>query len=223
MSLSNGLTVDPQNLGSGPSNTDAKATTPQKATFVTVRVTTQEQDSPCWLEAKVRFQDRIRKSKHPPNQQNVNDFLRNNVNVDKAISEAERLKAKADRRYEGSLGKLLGVLSILKDVGDAVLTCAPETVSIAWGIISLLVGVGTNDMDNCGRISEASTNIVTIILNCRLYENRHHHNEGKVEASGLAERVMEAIKELVTIILEFFWHANRKFREDNKISKSAWH
>ncbi|KAF3906505.1 hypothetical protein ABW20_dc0106970 [Dactylellina cionopaga] len=182
-----------------------------------------EENSQCWLEAKVRFGTRIRAIKHPPSQQNIDDFLSNNVNVNKAIVECEKLKAKADRRYEGPLGKLLGVLSVLKDVGDQVLTCAPESVSIAWGIISLLVGVGINDMDNCGQISEASTNIVTIILNCRLYENRHNYHadkeEFKTEPNELAERVMEAIKELITAVLEFFWHANRKFREDNKLKR----
>ncbi|EPS43898.1 hypothetical protein H072_2028 [Dactylellina haptotyla CBS 200.50] len=216
--LNKGLKLDTQFRERKLSN--ASVATPLNTAFPgSLRVTSKEQDSQCWLEAKVRFRDRILKSKHPPSQDNLNDFLRNNVNVSKAISEAERLKAKADRRYEGSLGKLLGVLSVLKDVGDAVLTCAPETVSIAWGIISLLVGIGTNDMDNCGRISEASTNIVTIILNCRLYENRHNQNEGKVETNELAERVMESIRELIAVVLEFFWHANRKFREDNKLKK----
>ncbi|KAK6346669.1 hypothetical protein TWF696_006787 [Orbilia brochopaga] len=179
----------------------------------------EEQNSKCWLEAKERFKNRITKVKHAPSRENIDDFLRNNVNVNKAISEAEKLKARADRRYEGALGKLLGVLSVLKDVGDSVLTCAPETVSIAWGIISFLIGVGVNDMDNCGQISEASTNIVTIILNCRLYENRHDSYGGKIEMADLAGRVMESIKELITVILEFFWHASRRFREDNKLSK----
>ncbi|KAF3908223.1 hypothetical protein AA313_de0203654 [Arthrobotrys entomopaga] len=212
MTVANGLTLDTK-FRSRRSSNASNAATPLNSAFP-ARVNSKEQDSQCWLEAKVRFRDRIQKSKHPPSQDRVNDFLRNNVNVNKAISEAEKLKSRADRRYEGPLGKLLGVLSVLKDVGDSVLTCAPETVSIAWGIISLLVGIGTNDMDNCGRISEASTNIVAIILNCRLYENRHNQYIQKLEVNDLAERVMEAIRELITVVLEFFWHANKKFRED---------
>ncbi|KAK6537388.1 Ran-binding protein 10 [Orbilia ellipsospora] len=217
MTIANGLTLDTKFRSRRSSNASNLAT-PLNSAFP-ARVSGKEQDSQCWLEAKVRFRDRIQKSKHPPSQDNINDFLRNNINVNKAISEAEKLKARADRRYEGSLGKLLGVLSVLKDVGDSVLTCAPETVSIAWGIISLLVGIGTNDMDNCGKISEASTNIVTIILNCRLYENRHNENEKTLEVNDLADRVMEAIRELITVVLEFFWHANRKFREGNRLKK----
>ncbi|KAK6343534.1 hypothetical protein TWF730_011124 [Orbilia blumenaviensis] len=185
----------------------------------TTRVTTEDQDSRCWLAAKVRFRERVNKTKHPPSPDHINDFLRNNVNVNKAIAECEKLKAKADKRYEGKIGKLLGVLSLLKDTGDAVLTCAPETVSIAWGIISLFVGIGTNDMENCGQISEASTNIVTIILNCRLYENRHQYSKDTEESGDLAKRVIEAIEELITVILEFFWHASRKFRDDNKLRR----
>ncbi|KAK6530304.1 SPRY domain-containing protein 3 [Orbilia ellipsospora] len=200
----------------------ATKSTPLSATFPSqdLRVTKPEDDSKCWLEAKVRFQERIRKSKHPPSQENINDFLKNNVNISKAISQCEILKSKADARYDGPLGKLLGVLSTVKDVGDAVLTCAPESVSIAWGIISLLIGVGVNDMENCGQISEASTNIVTIILNCRLYENRHEDDaKEKKEPNELAHRVMEGIRELITGVLEFFWHASRKFREDKKLRK----
>ncbi|KAF3922508.1 hypothetical protein AA313_de0210364 [Arthrobotrys entomopaga] len=185
-----------------------------------LRVTKPEDDSKCWLEAKTRFKTRIRKSKNPPSQENINDFLKNNVTISKAILECEKLKAKADARYDGPLGKLLGILSTVKDMGDAVLTCAPESVSIAWGIISMLIATGVNDMENCGQISEASTNIVTIILNCRLYENRHDgHLIAEVETNELAGRVMEAIRELITGVLEFFWHASRKFREDNKLKK----
>ncbi|KAF3911172.1 hypothetical protein AA313_de0209053 [Arthrobotrys entomopaga] len=188
----------------------------------------RDENSLCWLSAKERFRVRINQLKHPPSQENIDDFLKNNVNVNKAISECEKLKAKADKRYEGPLGKLLGVLSVLKEVGDSVLTCAPESVSIAWGIISFLVGIGTNDMENCGQISEASTNIVTIILNCRLYENRYDRGRGDTEKTGhgvpadpdeAGERVMEGIKELITVVLEFFWYASRKFREDKKIKK----
>ncbi|KAF3316832.1 hypothetical protein TWF173_001494 [Orbilia oligospora] len=184
-------------------------------TFTIAHAANKGQDSRCWLAAKTRFRERVKDYDNPPKPEQLEKFLFSNSNVKNAISECEELKSKADKRYKGKVRKLLEVLSFIKDTGDAVLTCAPETVSIAWGVISSLISIGVKDMESCDQISEASTNIVTIILNCRLYENRQR-NSNDAESIELTNRITEAIEELITVILEFCWFASRKFGGENK-------
>ncbi|KAF3275264.1 hypothetical protein TWF970_006985 [Orbilia oligospora] len=184
-------------------------------TFTIAHAANKGQDSRCWLAAKTRFRERVKDYDNPPKPEQLENFLFSNSNVKNAISECEELKSKADKRYKGKVRKLLEVLSFIKDTGDAVLTCAPETVSIAWGVISSLISIGVKDMESCDQISEASTNIVTIILNCRLYENRQR-NSKDAESIELTNRITEAIEELITVILEFCWFASRKFGGENK-------
>lgn len=81
---------------------------------------------------------------------NIERFLRNNDKLDKTIQECEKLKNTADRQYNHStssrfVGKLLETLVLVKGVGDPLLSCAPESISIAWSAISLLITVRSSD------------------------------------------------------------------------------
>ncbi|KAF3222943.1 hypothetical protein TWF679_004141 [Orbilia oligospora] len=188
----------------------------RKSTFAP-SITIGERSPSCWNAAKERFRLRTKEYKHPPNPEDLRKFFRQHANLDEVISGCEELKLKADGRYQGRIGDLLGVLSLVKDTGDTLLAGAPETVGIAWGVISLLIGVGKNDMSNCEKISEASTNIVTIILNCQLYENRHIYAQQTGHGGG--GRIIESILKIITMILEFFWLANRKLGETSKLKR----
>ncbi|KAF3222661.1 hypothetical protein TWF106_005467 [Orbilia oligospora] len=173
-------------------------------------------ESLCWSEAKIRFRTKISQTNPRPSEENIERFLKNNNQIDETISECENLKTAANRQYHGStssrfIGKLLEVLVVVKNVGDPLLQCAPESVSIAWSAISLLIGLGVNDIENCGRISEACTSIVTIVLNCRLYENRYQDEEAN-------SKIIESVQELLSTVLDFFWLANKKLR-DKKIKR----
>ncbi|KAF3912618.1 Tankyrase-1 [Arthrobotrys entomopaga] len=198
---------------------------PTQITVDTVEPGGKVETSKCWNEAKSRFRVKLGSttSSRTANDDIIDRFLKNNDRIDKTISECEKLKATADRQYNHStssrfVGKLLGVLVVVKDIGDPLLQCAPESVSIAWSAISLLIGIGANDIENCGRISEACANIVTIILNCRLYETRYQNNEQKTGDEETEEAIIESIQELLCQILDFFWVANKKLR-DKKIKR----
>ncbi|KAK6352524.1 hypothetical protein TWF730_009348 [Orbilia blumenaviensis] len=173
-------------------------------------------ESLCWNVAKVRFRAKMLESVPRPSEENIERFLKNKNQIDETISECQNLKAAANRQYSGStssrfIGKLLEVLVVVKNVGDPLLQCAPESVSIAWSAISLLIGLGVSDLENCGRISEACASIVTIVLNCRLYENRYQEEEAN-------SKIIESVQELLTTVLDFFWLANKKLR-DKKIKR----
>ncbi|KAK6345757.1 hypothetical protein TWF718_007664 [Orbilia javanica] len=179
-------------------------------------------ESLCWSEAKAHFRRKhIQTSSGAQKnelEKNIERFLKNNNRIDETISECKNLKSAADRQYNHSssgspkfIRKLLDILVVVKSVGDPLLQCAPESVSIAWSAISLLINLGVNDLENCGRISEACTSIVTIVLNCRLYENRYQNDEA---SAG----IISSIQQLLAVVLDFFWFASKKLR-DKKIKR----
>ncbi|KAK6523097.1 hypothetical protein TWF694_005995 [Orbilia ellipsospora] len=199
--------------------------TPTQITGEVAETSGKIETSKCWNEAKNRFRVKLggTTSARSNNDEFIDRFLKNNDRIDKTISECEKLKSTADRQYDHStssrfVGKLLGVLVVVKNIGDPLLQCAPESISIAWSAISLLINVGANDIENCGRISEACANIVTIILNCRLFETRNQKNESKTGDEETEEAIIESIQELLCQILDFFWVANKKLR-DKKIKR----
>ncbi|KAF3934531.1 hypothetical protein ABW19_dt0206820 [Dactylella cylindrospora] len=186
-------------------------------------LTGKVETSKCWTEAKARFRVKVSGMNPRPSEEIVERFLKNNDRIDKTISECENLKSAADRQYDHStssrfIGKLLEVLVVVKNIGDPLLQCAPESVSIAWSAISLLISLGVNDLENCGRISEACANIVTIILNCRLYESRYQKKEQNAGDEEAEKIIIENVQELLSMILDFFWYSNRKLR-DKKIKR----
>ncbi|KAF3921351.1 Alpha-latroinsectotoxin [Dactylellina cionopaga] len=168
--------------------------------------------SKCWDEAQKRFLAEITNSRRFSTTA-VNDFLQSNYRIDKAISTCSAMKAKADQEYGGKknrfVRKLLEVLQTVKDVGDAFLECAPESVSLAWSAVSILIKVGTDDLDKCEMISACCENIVTIVLNCRLYENRF----GGIGSDGspiqdIEQKILDMIPNILFQVLDFSWHTN---------------
>ncbi|KAK6523793.1 hypothetical protein TWF281_001765 [Arthrobotrys megalospora] len=105
-------------------------------------------ESLCWSEAKIRFRAKLIQTVPRPSEENIERFLKNNNQIDETIGECENLKSTADRQYNHStssrfIGKLLKVLAVVKNIGDPLLQCAPESISIAWSAISLLIGVSS--------------------------------------------------------------------------------
>ncbi|KAK6513001.1 hypothetical protein TWF506_009163 [Arthrobotrys conoides] len=156
--------------------------------FTVARTSTEKEDSRCWLTAKACFRERIKDYKPAPKPERVDDFLHSNVDVNKAILECGELEAKVYEQYNEKVQRLLGVLHL----------------------------AGENDTESCGQFLDASTIIATIILNCRLYENRHRNSED-TKSTELTNQIIEAIEEVITVILEFCWYATRKFRKNSRI------
>ncbi|KAF3235110.1 hypothetical protein TWF192_001076 [Orbilia oligospora] len=203
------------------SNTTGSSNEPETPLWARVSEKPAATESLCWNQAKAQFREKhvqtvsgVQKNEL---EKHIERFLKNNNRLDETISECRNLKSTADRQYSHTSGsskfikKLLDVLVVVKSVGDPLLQCAPESVSVTWSMISLLIGLGANDLDNCGRISEACTSIVTIVLNCRLYENRYQNSDA-------SSRIITSVQQLLSTILDFFWFANKKLR-DSKIKR----
>ncbi|EPS38523.1 hypothetical protein H072_7756 [Dactylellina haptotyla CBS 200.50] len=182
-------------------------------------------DSVCWAKAKTVFLENLLASKKRPSQESIDRFLKEDFRLDKAISKCQTLKNAADNQYnkgKGSrfVGKLLQVLVTVKEIADPFLEFAPESVSIAWSAVSFLIQVGASDLENCGLIAEACTSIATVILNCRLYENRYTQT-GRNDAGDedTEKEIMNAIPNLLSLVLEFSWYIQNRLSE-NKILRS---
>ncbi|KAK6511041.1 hypothetical protein TWF506_010125 [Arthrobotrys conoides] len=182
-------------------------------------------DSACWAKAKKIFLENILSSKKRPSQESIDRFLKDDFRLDKAISKCETLKTAAENQYnkgKGSrfVGKLLEVLVMVKEVADPFLEFAPESVSIAWSAVSFLIQVGASDLENCGLIAEACTSIATVILNCRLYENRYSQsNRFEAGDKDTELEIMNAIPSLLSLVLEFSWYIQTRLGE-HKILRS---
>ncbi|KAF3931758.1 Ankyrin-2 [Dactylellina cionopaga] len=168
--------------------------------------------SSCWDKARTIFLNEVSNSNRF-SKTAVADFLNDNYRIDKAINTCVAMKTKADQEYGSKQGrfatKLLNVLRTVKEVGDAYLEFAPESVSIAWSAVSLLIKVGTDDVDKCELISGCCEHIVTIVLNCRLYENRYSTVSKDGQENALQEielKILGAIPNLLYLILDFSWH-----------------
>ncbi|KAF3927870.1 hypothetical protein ABW20_dc0104489 [Dactylellina cionopaga] len=166
--------------------------------------------SPCWNKAQQIFLTEFRNSRRF-SEAAATEFLNSNYRIDKAINSCLALKSKADQEYGSKRGqfasKLLNTLRTVKDVGDSFLEFAPESVSIAWSAVSLLIKVGTDDLDKCELISRCCENIVTIVLNCRLYENRYNTARSAGDAlQDVEQNIMSTIPNLLYLILDFSWH-----------------
>ncbi|KAK6354450.1 hypothetical protein TWF730_008852 [Orbilia blumenaviensis] len=182
-------------------------------------------DSACWAKAKKVFLENILSSKKRPSQESLDRFLKEDFRLDKAISKCETLKTAAENQYnkgKGSrfVGKLLEVLMTVKEIADPFLEFAPESVSIAWSAVSFLIQVGASDLENCGVIAEACTSIATVILNCRLYENRYSQTSDFEAGDRETEiEIMNAIPSLLSLVLEFSWYIQTRLSE-HKILRS---
>ncbi|KAF3936119.1 Tankyrase-2 [Dactylella cylindrospora] len=185
-------------------------------------------DSPCWRQGKEIFLKTLFTGPNSPKRETVESFLKENWNLSKTISNCESLQHKADAAYQKTKGgrfvaDLLTSLVMVKKVADPFLQYAPETISIAWCAISGLITIASNDVENCGIISETCNHIVLIILACRIYENRYTRDfERRGAGPGDEEielKIIQAIPGLVALVFDFSWYIRHHLGE-SRIKRS---
>ncbi|KAK6534913.1 hypothetical protein TWF281_006213 [Arthrobotrys megalospora] len=179
-------------------------------------------DSPCWKEGKEIFLKSLQESSKPPTKSAIDNFLNDNWDLSRTIANCESLQVKADGEYNKKKGgrfvrKLLDGLMMVKSIADPFLEFAPETVSIAWCAISGLITIAATDVENCGVISDACNNIVSIILTCRIYESRYNQNiertGGSIGDREVESKIMQGIPNIVFLIFDFSWYIKHHLGE----------
>ncbi|KAK6528585.1 hypothetical protein TWF281_009824 [Arthrobotrys megalospora] len=183
------------------------------------------QASPCWARGKELFFLSLLESKRPPSKGEIDEFMKDNAHLDGTIKDCQKIQKSADASYKEKtsgrlIGKLLSTLSIIKEVADPFLEFAPESVSIAWFAISSLVQIGATDIENCELIFGACNNIATILLTCRLYENRYQEapKDGigsyEIGSREVEQKIIGGIPDVISSILDFSWHVRLLFKKN---------
>ncbi|KAK6360084.1 hypothetical protein TWF730_006238 [Orbilia blumenaviensis] len=186
---------------------------------------TSVQASPCWARGKELFFSSLLESKRPPAKGEIDEFMKDNAHLDGTIKDCQKIQETADGSYKEKtsgrlIGKLLTTLSIIKEVADPFLEFAPESVSIAWFAISSLVQIGAADVENCELIFGACNNIATILLTCRLYENRYQEapkdgiDNHEIGSREVEYKIIGGIPEVIASILDFSWHVRLLFKKN---------
>ncbi|KAF3098916.1 hypothetical protein TWF102_005959 [Orbilia oligospora] len=190
-----------------------------------VQARTTIQASPCWARGKELFFLSLLESKRPPSKGEIDDFMKDNAHLDGTIQDCQKIQKNADASYKEKasgrlIGKLLNTLSIIKEVADPFLEFAPESVSIAWFAISALVQIGATDVENCELIFGACNNVATILLTCRLYENRYQNSpkDGtrnvEIGSREVEQKIIGGIPDVIASILDFSWHVRLLFKKN---------
>lgn len=193
-----------------------------------VQVRTTIQASPCWARGKELFFLSLLESKRPPSKGEIDDFMKDNAHLDGTIKDCQKIQKTADASYKEKtsgrlIGKLLNTLSIIKEVADPFLEFAPESVSIAWFAISALVQIGATDVENCELIFGACNNIATILLTCRLYENRYQDapkdgvGNHEIGSREVEQKIIGGIPDIIASILDFSWHVRLLFKKNKLV------
>ncbi|EPS36270.1 hypothetical protein H072_10350 [Dactylellina haptotyla CBS 200.50] len=231
--------------------TPATPATPSRQTF-----TETANPVSCWQDAKKAFRDELiaentkadkddqkndnrygrKEVKKPKNeeelqklQKDIDVFLAQKKSITSVILSAEKLTSSVDKRYPEALTKCLHIMQKTKEVGDVVLSNAPEIAAAVCvmnksltrqSIFKLqLVAV---DVKRCELISNICYKFAKIVLNCRVFEHKCRDTELSADAEVI-KTTLDSITIVLSQILRFIWFADRKFQfgEDKVKGKTS--
>ncbi|KAF3941002.1 hypothetical protein ABW19_dt0209977 [Dactylella cylindrospora] len=158
-------------------------------------------ESGCWSDAKELFWNDLRDK---TSDDNILSFLRKRDKLHSLIEATETLKEKADKKYSDRVGSFMGVLLEAKATGDSLLTCAPETISIAWSVVSILItryiqAVNIGD----GGIRRQTLNSTTEVLR-QLLHFLWHADRKIIEKKDKDKNVFDKVKKVAKRTEAFF-------------------
>jgi len=110
----------------------------------------QDSMSPCWQKGREVFLDRLKASSKSVSQSSITTFLEDNYRLDQTVSVCKAMKNKAEAEYTTGkikyVGKLLSILTDVTDIADPFMSFAPESISVAWSAISILIKVCASEI-----------------------------------------------------------------------------
>ncbi|KAK6360421.1 hypothetical protein TWF730_006563 [Orbilia blumenaviensis] len=233
---------DQPNLGS---TTPTTPTTP----FNAIKQVLETASPSCWHAAKVLFSEEIMRENMKPEQEDskkaskegghskkdakktkseedlarlrkdINIFLEQKKSITSVIKSAETLTHNVEKRYPETLTKCLHIMERTREVGDKVLSSAPDIAAAVWWGISLFLDAIQVDVKRCNWISDMCYQLSKMVLNCRLFEHKcrdpslHAEREAK-------DATLDSITGVLSEILRFIWFADRKFQQIQVEEKS---
>lgn len=126
------------------------------------------------------------------------------------------LQNEADLKYAKGLGGILSKIDALMKVGDLAIKSAPESVGLAWMGIRLCLHSTQDDFATFQLFSQACSDIIGIMISCRVYGKMYGHPEGPSDFQELHSKVVDYIPNIYTEILDFSY-AVRKHSDKNVV------
>ncbi|KAK6504578.1 hypothetical protein TWF481_006517 [Arthrobotrys musiformis] len=166
--------------------------------------------SECFGEAQERFRKAHQSASREPSSKRAefNKFLQGTGIGDLELV-CKNLGAQAEEKTNNA-SQLWNTLNTLKEIGDAFIDCAPESVSMVWFGISSLIQVGNAKFQTRLLICGTCDSIATIIIDCIRWEARMR----LMNSDGSSPRLEiwdSDIPELIFNILDFLWCAKPHF------------
>ncbi|KAF3152175.1 hypothetical protein TWF569_003213 [Orbilia oligospora] len=173
--------------------------------------------SQCFEEARNKFQAEYQSACPPgtPKRTEFGKFLQG-TDVSDLEQICKQLGERAEKRVNNA-SQLWDTLNSVKDLGDAFISCAPESVSMVWFGIGSLIQIGNAKFQTQLLICGTCESIARIIIDCIRWEGRMRLLDAKSNAPNL-EIWDTDIPDLIFHILDFLWSARPHF-DDSRLRR----
>ncbi|OAL21542.1 hypothetical protein AYO22_07938 [Fonsecaea multimorphosa] len=134
---------------------------------------------------------------------NFQPFLKDYTTPESARSSVVQAQKEANSEYNGKLGAILDKVDQFMKVGDLAIKSAPESIGLAWTGIRLCLHSVQDDFATFSLFSGACSDILGILISCRVYGGLYASQDHPPEFTDLHEKVLSYIKETYVNIIEF--------------------
>lgn len=136
----------------------------------------------------------------------IDDFLSRQETPQQAKASAFEPGKKAGKQYASGVGGVLSKIEAFMQVGDVAMKTAPESVGLVWMGVRLCLRSVEDDFATFNLFSGAASDIIGILISCRVYGRIYEGDGGQKglqELRELHQRVVDVIPGLYCDILEF--------------------
>ena len=141
------------------------------------------------------------------------EFLRQQESPQQAKASCIDASNKASRQYAAGVGGVLSKIEAFMKVGDVAMKTAPESVGLAWMGIRLCMHSVEDDFATFNLFSGAASDIIGILISCRVYGKMYGGDGGQKglsEFQELHQKVVDYIPGIYTEILEFSYQMSKQ-------------
>lgn len=141
------------------------------------------------------------------------EFLRHQESPQKAKASCIEASNRASKQYAQALGDVLSKIEAFMQVGDVAMKAAPESVGLAWMGIRLCMHSIEDDFATFNLFSGAASDIIGILISCRVYGKMYGGDGGQKGLSDFQElhqKVVDYIPGIYTEILEFSYQMSKQ-------------
>ena len=141
------------------------------------------------------------------------EFLSRQESPQQAKASCLSARNQASKEYAPAVGGVLSKIEAFMKVGDIAMKTAPESVGLVWMGIRLCMHSVEDDFATFSLFSGAASDIIGILLSCRVYGKMYGGDggqKGKQDFKEMHQKVVELIPTIYTKILEFSYQMSKQ-------------